>query len=129
MSSNSHLFNPYGNLPKELTIFDEASLLEVEKLAASLSEEETLDFFAIPEERLGKSPADAAIFKAAFKRGRSIAKRNASEHLFSQMKTRNGAPAALAYLRQVADLWPISVGDANDKNNFVFSVDLGRDDG
>jgi hypothetical protein len=120
-------YDPYSNLPTELKLFDAVALNKVEELSAALSEEEVLDFFAINEQQLVDSPTDAAIFRAAFKRGRSIAKFNAATHLFNAMKVSDKASApaaAIAYLKQFGQLWP-TVEEVGTGKNFSFHVVLG----
>ena len=115
-------FNPYEAQVGGLNIFDVASLLETEELSAGLSEEEVLDYFAVSAAQLEASPADAAIFRAAFKRGRSIAKSRACYSLFRSMNERGGANASLAYLKQVGEVWPQAELEQGLNKNFNFSV-------
>lgn len=121
-------FNPYEAQEKDLYIFDVASLLETEKLAAGLSEEEVLDYFAVNRNELSTYPKDEAMFKAAFKRGRSIAKMKACGSLFTQMNERGGANASIAYLRQFGEMWPTAEVESGLGKNFSFKVVLGEDD-
>jgi hypothetical protein len=119
-------FNPYEAQVKGLNIFDAASLTETEELSAGLSEEEVLDYFAVTQAQLDASPADAAIFRAAFRRGRSIAKSNACVLLFRSMSERGGANASLAYLKQFGEMWPTAELEVGMNKNFSFQVVLDK---
>ena len=118
-------FNPYSILPPNLKIFDTQSLMEVERLASGLSEEEVLDYFGLSQEGLSLSLPDKEIFTRTFKRGRTIGKMRALENLFIQMGSKGGAPACLTYLKQVSPTW-VSIDESSTigNKNFVFTVNM-----
>jgi len=122
------MFNPYANLPEGLKIFDSTSLAEAEGLAAGLTRQEVLDYFAVDESVLNSHPLDLDLFDKTYRRGRTIAKRVACDYLFVAMKGRNGAAAALAYLRQVGQEWPQAALDTSSSKQFSFKVVMDGDD-
>ena len=118
-------FNPYNILPPNLKVFDTQSLMDVERLACGLSEEEVLDYFGITQEGLALSLPDQEIFQRAFKRGRTIGKIKALENLFTQMGCKGGTPACLTYLKQISPTWAsIDEGATLGKKNFIFTVNM-----
>lgn len=114
--------NPYIQLPPDIKIFTAIDLQEVELLSAGMSETEVLDYFNLSDEKLISCPQDKTYFQAAFRRGRSRAKHEAVRCLFAQMKDKGGSAAALAYLRQVGELWPAASLETGTGKNFSFKV-------
>lgn len=123
------MYNPYSNLPKELKIFDADALEVVETLSAGLSEEEVLDYFAVTQEQLDESPLDQTIFIAAFKRGKSKAKAEATRLLFRSMADKNGTNAAALYLKTFGAQWADSqLADGKLSVDIALNTKLSREE-
>lgn len=134
----------YEDLP-ELEYFDEQMLSSVEIMACTMEPQEVLDFYGIElddirnpkishdahdahdaAEDLVLTP-DYIWFMKAFKRGRSMAKLQASQKLFQSMSTNQGKDACLAYLVRYSEKFkePISPNSIDEPNkNFSFTVQL-----
>ncbi len=117
------LSNPYDRFKGELKFFSVSDLVRIETFAASMTEDEVLDYFMIEREELSKG--DSRIFTKAFNRGRARAISTASEHLFANMKdSKSGAAACLSYLKRHADNYTKEVDDTEAKDGFVYNLNI-----
>jgi hypothetical protein len=120
----------YDALPTNppLSIFDELSLYEVERMSASLTISEVLDYYGLIPSDLTDDPlyeTDLLWFTKAFNRGRTKAKILASERLFQQMTSKTGTQASILWLSHFAKNFE-SNSDPNtlSSGKFSFTVDL-----
>ncbi len=70
--------------------------VEIQHLAMGQSREEILDYYFLDDEILQEHDYDAWFFEVNFRRGRMLAKQNATASLFDSMK--GNSAASLAYL-------------------------------
>jgi len=96
-------------------------LMEIEGMAAGLSEQEVLDYYGLDLAEL-EDTIDLKWFQKAFRKGRSRAKQAAVQKLFTAMSDRNGAQASIAYLRHFGDKWPQADQAGIGEGKFSFNV-------
>lgn len=81
----------------KLQHFEKSHKAEIENLAVGLSDQEIYDYYGI--EDVNDLPEyDKLFLTVTIKRGRLVAKQNATHHLFEAMKSKDALPASLAYL-------------------------------
>lgn len=100
--------------------------LNIERLAAGLSQDEVLDCFCVTKEELSQEDLD--YFTRAYKKGRAMAKADAVTKLQAQMAGRDGVKGCLAYLVRVGDEWPEVTEDKNSNSSTgtTFRVELAK---
>lgn len=98
---------------------------EITLSAKSLSIEECYALLLITPETL--SPAEITFALKLHAYGRAIGVKDATEHLFYHMKTKNGAESSLEYLKQMGGEFSVEVGPAKNNGGFLFNVVIGED--
>ena len=103
----------------------EEECIEITLSAKSLSLEECYDSLLI--DPLSLEPAEIKFAEQLHRYGRAIGVKDATENLFYHMKTKNGADAALEYLRQLGGEFSVEVNPtAGGKGGFSFNVNIGE---
>jgi len=106
--------------------FEADDFMDIEQMAAGMSEKEVLDYYDLTIDDLDET--EAVYFRKHFKRGRGAAKRQMVEALMRAAKAKNGGQFAALYLTKQAEDWPIDKnGNVNGKNSFSFTVVANKD--
>ena len=105
-----------------LKLFSEAVLTEVQAMAqAGLTKEEILDGFSLSMDQIPEDDMNA--FNEHFNYGRVIGLRQMGDNLFMQARSKQGTPAALAFLGRFAREWQKEVNENGDTTfNFTMKV-------
>lgn len=109
---------------KDFDKLSEDDCIEITLVAKSLSLEECFDMLLIDQTAL--SQAESVFAERLHRYGRSIGVKDAAENLFYHMKTKNGADAALEYLRKMGGEFSVAVGSTHGKSGFTFTIDMGE---
>lgn len=121
------LDSPYDKFKNELKFFNLANMIQIENMAASMTEDEIMQFFMPEDDDVTKG--DKRIFTKAYFRGRAKGIAAASVNLFATMKdSKSGAAACLSYLKRHADNYSGEVDDSEAKEGFVYNVSITASD-
>jgi hypothetical protein len=115
----------YPELASEMIYLHPGDLVEFELKAQALSFDEVLTFLGLDLEEIPAS--DLFYAKKAHARGKVSAIHKASECLFSNMNTRNGAQSALAYLVQTSGTFSVDATPVGKTGGFSFNVNINDD--
>ena len=110
----------------DLEYIDSEDLLQIELNAKILELDECYDILFIDSAELSEREVD--ICKAVHTRGRKMGLTQAAGHLFGQMKQRNGAGAALDYLKQYSGTFSIESAPSSAGSGFNFNVIMPSED-
>lgn len=106
--------------PDALKNLSKDDYMDIEAMAAGMSESEVLDYFDLTIDKLN---ADEKIyFSKYFKKGRGAAKRQMVEALMKAAKGKGGGAFAALYLSKQAEEWPNGKDDTSTKSGFSFKV-------
>jgi hypothetical protein len=118
----------YTGLP-ELEYLDAQDLEVIEVRSKALSLEECYDYLLIDVDAL--TPAEVALCKKAWRRGRMSSISTAADKLFNSMDTRNGGAIALEYLRALSSTFHLEPTDPGSGSvsagGFSFNVVMPED--
>lgn len=113
---NTNYMNVQG-----LTILDKGDLLSIELMAKTLNVEEALAVLFLQLDELTEHEIN--LVNRAWRKGRNKAVQEAGDHLFAQMRTRNGTVAALEYLKQMSTTFQLVVSPSTSSGSgFNFNV-------
>ena len=104
-----------------LTVLDKGDLLSIELMAKTLSLEEALAVLFLTLDELTEHETN--LVNRVWRKGRNKAVQEAGDHLFAQMRTRNGTVASLEYLKQMSSTFQLVVSPtSNSSSGFSFNV-------
>lgn len=107
----------------ELKVFNDAVLSEIQGMAQTgLTRDEILEGYSVVWEKLPE--ADQAAFTEHYNYGRLIGLKQMGDNLFSQARSKQGTPAALAFLARFAKEWQREVETAGGNTNFNFTMKI-----
>ncbi|RKX65658.1 MAG: hypothetical protein DRP42_04380 [Tenericutes bacterium] len=118
----------YPAMRKHLEFLGPEDLLTFELKAAVLSFTDVCTYLCIHEAEIPEQELEWA--RSAHARGQVSSIDQAGKSLFSNMNTRNGAVAALEYLRATSGLFQVEATPISAKSGggFTFNVNLTNDD-
>lgn len=110
----------------EMEHLDANVLMDVEAMAAGMSQEEVLDFFDLELSDL--DPTETVYFIKHYKRGKGAAKRQMVEALMAAARGKNGGQYAALFLAKQAEEWPSGKDDLKVGSGFSFTVYANKDE-
>lgn len=105
---------------------DANMLMDVEAMAAGMSQEEVLEYFDLELDDLDET--ESIYFVKHYKRGKGAAKRQMVDALMRAASGKNGGQFAALFLSKQAEEWPSGKDDIKAGNGFSFTVYANKDE-
>lgn len=125
MTDTPKFSTEYNDLKEHLKVLSVDDLQNIQTRAKILSFEECLTWLGYKADEVPELELDWA--ERAHARGALEAVHDAAKHLFSNMKTRNGAQAALEYLKAKSADFQMEIVPSAGGKGFSFSANMHPD--